>query len=338
MKINDILNEGMPSVVAKQKQKLAAMSNEELRKRFEELAADPRFRGKSALDIAKEQERRHAVRPGTYSSWAVNEVAPPGQEEWIKKRKPEFKARYGKDWERVLYSTAWNRENKKNESLQEEGDKEGRESPTLKALHQRSRERDAEYKAKGFAGIGDGGDAATFGPTEEYPLPWRVAGRPSEPNTIYSANNKTVATWLRSEDAHTIIGEVTGELEEDTAMENPDLAGIIKDLKKVSEMWGQAGDHDEAEYQYEEVAIFADRLADEIENLSFYIDQAPVMRKHPMVERIYSMALKSGVISKEEVPRDVQLQEDDQKDSAGGRYATMQTKPEGYLKGQRFVG
>lgn len=39
------------------------------------------------------------------------EVAPPGKtaEKWIKDRKSEFKDRYGKDWQRVLYSTAWKR-------------------------------------------------------------------------------------------------------------------------------------------------------------------------------------------------------------------------------------
>ncbi len=53
------------------------------------------------------------------NDYSLNEVAPPGQEEWIKKRKPEFKKRYGKDWESVLYATAWKRHN--NESI-EEGD------------------------------------------------------------------------------------------------------------------------------------------------------------------------------------------------------------------------
>jgi hypothetical protein len=45
------------------------------------------------------------------------ESAPPGMEDWIKKRKPEFKKRYGDDWESVLYATAWKQKN--NESLEE---------------------------------------------------------------------------------------------------------------------------------------------------------------------------------------------------------------------------
>jgi hypothetical protein len=39
----------------------------------------------------------------------VLEVAPPGKkaEKWIKDRKADFKERYGKDWSKVLYATAW---------------------------------------------------------------------------------------------------------------------------------------------------------------------------------------------------------------------------------------
>lgn len=39
---------------------------------------------------------------GTY-----NEETPPGMEKWVLKRKPEFKKRYGDDWEERLYATAW---------------------------------------------------------------------------------------------------------------------------------------------------------------------------------------------------------------------------------------
>jgi hypothetical protein len=48
----------------------------------------------------------------------LNEVAPPGMEDWIKKRKPEFKDRYGDRWEEVLYATAWKQHN--NESVEED--------------------------------------------------------------------------------------------------------------------------------------------------------------------------------------------------------------------------
>lgn len=39
----------------------------------------------------------------------IQEVAPPcpEAEKFIKKAKKDFKKRYGKDWERVLYATAW---------------------------------------------------------------------------------------------------------------------------------------------------------------------------------------------------------------------------------------
>jgi hypothetical protein len=43
----------------------------------------------------------------TISEGQVMEVAPPGMEGWINDRKPEFKERYGKKWQDVLYATAW---------------------------------------------------------------------------------------------------------------------------------------------------------------------------------------------------------------------------------------
>lgn len=42
----------------------------------------------------------------------INEVAPPGMEDWIKDRKEEFKKRYGDRWEEVLYATAWKMANR----------------------------------------------------------------------------------------------------------------------------------------------------------------------------------------------------------------------------------
>ncbi len=50
---------------------------------------------------------------------ALNEVAPPGMEGWIKDRKPEFKDRYGDRWEEVLYATAWKQHGAKNEGIEE---------------------------------------------------------------------------------------------------------------------------------------------------------------------------------------------------------------------------
>jgi hypothetical protein len=55
---------------------------------------------------------------GGWRERELDEVAPPGQEDWIKDRKAEFKKRYGKDWESVLYATAWKRHN--NESIEED--------------------------------------------------------------------------------------------------------------------------------------------------------------------------------------------------------------------------
>ena len=45
------------------------------------------------------------------------EDAPPGMEDWIKSNKERFKKQYGKDWEEVLYATAWKMKN--NESIGE---------------------------------------------------------------------------------------------------------------------------------------------------------------------------------------------------------------------------
>lgn len=39
----------------------------------------------------------------------IYEVAPPGKkaEDWVLSNKARFKKEYGKDWEQVLYATAW---------------------------------------------------------------------------------------------------------------------------------------------------------------------------------------------------------------------------------------
>lgn len=45
----------------------------------------------------------------------IKEVAPPSKkiENFIKDKKKDFKERYGKNWEKVLYATAWKKYNKK---------------------------------------------------------------------------------------------------------------------------------------------------------------------------------------------------------------------------------
>lgn len=45
----------------------------------------------------------------------IYEEAPPGMEDWIKSAKPSFKKQYGKDWEKVLYATAWKKHNEMKE-------------------------------------------------------------------------------------------------------------------------------------------------------------------------------------------------------------------------------
>lgn len=54
----------------------------------------------------------------------LNEKAPPSKEaeEWIKSVKSSFKNKYGDDWERVLYSTAWKKFGNKKESVTEDDD------------------------------------------------------------------------------------------------------------------------------------------------------------------------------------------------------------------------
>lgn len=57
------------------------------------------------------------------------EVAPPGKkaEKWIKDRKNDFKEKYGKDWQKVLYATAWKRFGESND-LEEATTKDDLES------------------------------------------------------------------------------------------------------------------------------------------------------------------------------------------------------------------
>ena len=59
-------------------------------------------------------------KPAVESTGELDEKAPPGMEQWIKDRKPEFKKRYGDKWQQVLYATAWKRKN--NESVEESAD------------------------------------------------------------------------------------------------------------------------------------------------------------------------------------------------------------------------
>lgn len=64
----------------------------------------------------------------------LQEKAPPGMEQWIKDRKPEFKKRYGDRWQEVLYATAWKRHN--NESIEEGMDDSHKKA--IKGMHELS--------------------------------------------------------------------------------------------------------------------------------------------------------------------------------------------------------
>ncbi len=78
----------------------------------------------SAKDISPvlgKEQKQHPFKGRLVGEDAVNEVAPPGMEDWIKDRKADFKKRYGDRWQEVLYATAWKRKN--NEGVAE-GDNE----------------------------------------------------------------------------------------------------------------------------------------------------------------------------------------------------------------------
>lgn len=77
--------------------------------------------GNETLDMAK-IARAHGLNARVFQRFidnqeGIKEVAPPGMEPWIKSKKKDFKKRYGKDWERILYSTAW--KHKKEQELSE---------------------------------------------------------------------------------------------------------------------------------------------------------------------------------------------------------------------------
>ncbi len=74
----------------------------------------------SAKDIGPvlgKEQKQHPFKGRLVGEDAVNEVAPPGMEDWIKDRKADFKKRYGDRWQEVLYATAWKQKN--NESIEE---------------------------------------------------------------------------------------------------------------------------------------------------------------------------------------------------------------------------
>jgi len=81
---------------------------------------DPNDPLKAALDKAVKNKEVTAL-----GEENLEEVAPPGMEDWIKGRKEAFKKQYGNRWEGVLYATAWdeyNKKHKKDESMYESAD------------------------------------------------------------------------------------------------------------------------------------------------------------------------------------------------------------------------
>jgi hypothetical protein len=81
---------------------------------------DPNDPLKAALDKAVKNKEVTAL-----GEENLEEVAPPGMEDWIKGRKEAFKKQYGDRWEGVLYATAWdeyNKKHKKDESMYESAD------------------------------------------------------------------------------------------------------------------------------------------------------------------------------------------------------------------------
>lgn len=71
---------------------------------------------KSVGPVLGNKQKQHPFKGRLVGEDAVNEVAPPGMEDWIKDRKADFKKRYGDRWQEVLYATAWKRKN--NESAE----------------------------------------------------------------------------------------------------------------------------------------------------------------------------------------------------------------------------
>ena len=72
-------------------------------------------------------------------------------------------------------------------------------SSTLKALH------DKDKDAKNLDRV----VAKAFGPSEDYPAPWRAyKADPMGIYEIYAANNKRVTNWINKTNAEKIVSEV----------------------------------------------------------------------------------------------------------------------------------
>jgi hypothetical protein len=94
MKISEIVSEGLD---ANQK-RVGQVGGKEKAKPIGQVLAKP--------------TKQHPFKGRLVGESEVNEVAPPGMEDWIKDRKSDFKKRYGDKWLQVLYATAWKQHNK----------------------------------------------------------------------------------------------------------------------------------------------------------------------------------------------------------------------------------
>ena len=58
---------------------------------------------------------------GSKKKCECNEATPPGMEDLALKLKPQFKERYGDEWEQALYATLWKLHNMKKEREENDG-------------------------------------------------------------------------------------------------------------------------------------------------------------------------------------------------------------------------
>lgn len=68
--------------------------------------------------------------------------------------------------------------------------------------------RDMQLKDSGFAGSAEKVNANVYGPSEEYPAPWRCTRSPEGICSIYAANNARVCEWINQQTAEAILREV----------------------------------------------------------------------------------------------------------------------------------
>lgn len=76
---------------------------------------------KTKLEIKEESRQdqiQRYIRRRHAQLYRIDEVSPPGEEDWIIKRKADFQKRYGDRWKEVLYATAWKRHNLEEETIE----------------------------------------------------------------------------------------------------------------------------------------------------------------------------------------------------------------------------